>query len=190
MSGPLLASYIFLWILVVVLAVAVFALYQHFGQMYLNSELGRNDQGPPIGEQLPRMVAVDVRGTPIDLPRGANTLLAFMEVDCKLCGELRPALISFANEKPEVDVVAVVAGRAAEVEKFGRTLSEHVSVVADPAGRLTTRFGVGAFPFAMRVDNSGIVKLKALVNGRAGLDALEAASNGTAADHGREAIVA
>ena len=58
MSGPLLGSYIALWILVAVLSVAVFALYHHFGQMYLNSREGRETQGPDLGATPPESMGL------------------------------------------------------------------------------------------------------------------------------------
>ena len=186
MPDPYLISHILLWGVVVVLAIAVFALYQHFGEMYLNSPAGREGQGPALDEPLPRAHARDLEGEPVELPAATETLLTFMEVDCKLCRELRGALVEFAERRASTTAIAVVGGAAREVAEFATRLDGSVRVVADARGRLTTRYGVGAFPFAVVVDRSGIVRRKAIVNTRAGLEALvpETSDNSAVAREG------
>jgi hypothetical protein len=172
MPESFVATYVVLWILVAVLAGAVFALYHHFGQMYLNSEEGRESQGPAIDEALSYEDITDVRGERVPLANGCPTLLAFMEVGCRLCSRLRPALVDFAGRRADIDVVAIVGGDAADVTNFAQELSAPVHVVADPRSRLLTKLGVGVFPFAVLVDEGGVVRRKAMVTGEGGLAAL------------------
>jgi hypothetical protein len=65
MTGPLLVSYAALWIVVIVMAIA---LYHHFGEMYLNSREGRQNQGPDVDSELKPLGARDVAGASLRLP--------------------------------------------------------------------------------------------------------------------------
>lgn len=169
MSTLFLVSYVLLWALVFVLCVAVFALYHHFGQMYLNQE--RHRQGPATDLPLPETMLVDSTGTRVTVPSGERTLIAFLETDCRLCDELRPALSTFADS---TRVIAVVGGDHDSIVDFTKGLSANVIRVADPRGTVTKQFSIGAFPFALLVDNAGIVRSKGIVNNAAGLESLTA----------------
>jgi hypothetical protein len=66
----------------------------------------------------------------------------------------------------------VVAGSSPEVVDFASNLNGRVRVIADERARLTTKYGVGVFPFALAVDENGIVRRKAIVNSGRGLESL------------------
>jgi hypothetical protein len=165
-SDFVVVSYVVLWILVAVLAVAVLALYHYFGQVYLNSREGRESQGPEPGKPFPRTHAAELRRGRAPLVRDVPALVAFMDVECKLCAELVPDLGAFADDTTELRVVAVVAGRPPSVAEFTRRLSQRVDVFPDPGGALGTRYGVAVLPFLVTVDGDGIVRAKGIVNDR------------------------
>jgi hypothetical protein len=169
-SGFVLVSYVVLWILVVLLSVAVFALYHYFGQVYLNSREGRENQGPESGKPFPHTVASDLRNGRAPLVRRLPAAVAFMDVECKLCAELLPDLGAFADDANDVGVVAVVAGRPPSVSEFTRRLSKRVDVFPDPRGALGTGYGVAVLPFLVTVDGEGIVRAKGIVNDRDDLE--------------------
>jgi hypothetical protein len=169
-SGFVLVSYVVLWILVVVVSVAVFALYHYFGQAYLNSREGRENQGPESGKPFPHTVATDLRDGRAPLVRRLPAVVAFMDVECKLCAELLPDLGAFADDANDVGVVAVVAGRPPSVSEFTRRLSKRVDVFPDPRGALGTGYGVAVLPFLVTVDGEGIVRAKGIVNDRDDLE--------------------
>ena len=172
MSGFVLVSYVVLWIVVVVLCVGVLALYHHFGQIYLNSREGREDQGPESGKPFPGSVAPDVRRGRVPLVRRWPAAVAFMDVECNLCAELLDDLGTFAHDATDVSVVAVVAGPPPSVAEFTRRLPERVDVVPDPGGVVSTRHGVAVLPFLVTVDAEGIVRAKGIVNDRDDLERL------------------
>jgi hypothetical protein len=171
-SGFVLVSYVVLWIVVVVLCVAVLALYHHFGQVYLNSREGREDQGPESGKPFPAVVARGFRDGRVPLVRRWPAVVAFMDVECNLCAELLGDLGTFAGDATDVSVVAVVAGPPPSVADFTRGLPERVDVFPDPSGVLSTGHGVAVLPFLVTVDAQGIVRAKGIVNDHGDLERL------------------
>jgi hypothetical protein len=170
-TGAFFASYVALWVLVIVEGLAIFALYQHFGEMYLNTREGRASQGPDVDSELEPVKAQDLSGSTVRLAeRGRPTLLVFASTDCELCGELRPDLKRFAEERAEFRTLLVCAGDLDGVSRWADGLSEVVEVVPDPGYRIATRYGVGVTPFMVGTDSGGIVRAKAIVNGLRGLE--------------------
>ena len=166
MSGPLIASYAVLWALVLVLSVAVFALYHHFGKMYLGSREGRQSQGPEQGKRLAHVAARTVRGDPIDLPLADEAaVVLFADTTCKLCTSLRPDMRRFADASDDVRLLVVCGGDTEEaIAKWAAEIAEEVPVVLDVRQKLTTRYAVGITPFMVAVGDDGVVQSKGLVN--------------------------
>jgi ketosteroid isomerase-like protein len=187
MSGAFLASYVVLWVAVVVLSVAVFALYHHFGQLYLKSADGRVDQGPKAGKTIRPLEAETTRGR-LNVPDGTATVMAFMETDCVLCADLRHSLRTFAEENQDVRVIAVVGGERDAIRNFATSLGDRVAVVHDVGGKITRRYGIAVFPFAVAIDASGIVRMKDIVNERNAVERLAHAAL-AAAELGEEVRV-
>lgn len=183
MSGPMLVSYVVLWVLVGLLCVAVWAMYHHFGQVYLNSREGRSRQGPEEGKQLPASVEADVAGMPIALPAaGAPTLLLFAGTQCSLCHEVGLELPAFVRDHALKPVI-VCTGKREKVQGWADELAGSAVVIPDPGGRISNRYSVGVIPFGVVADVDGVVVLRGLVNGREGLEWMaEAASKGSRAD--------
>lgn len=173
MTGPLLASYIALWVLVIVGTVAIFALYQHFGEMYLNSREGRESQGPEVNSMLRPAVARGVAGSTLHLPvRGKPAIMVFASTDCTLCGELRPDLKRFAEARPEIRTLLICAGDREGVARWADGLDEVAEVIPDPGYRTAARYGIGLTPFLVGVDATGTVRAKGIVNDLRGLEAV------------------
>jgi thiol-disulfide isomerase/thioredoxin len=169
-TGPVLVSYIVLWVLMLALAVSVFALYHHFGQLYLNSREGRDQQGPANDKPLRRTTMRDVFGRSLGLPGvGLPNLIVFMSTSCPLCNELRPDLERFASVHDEVDTIIVCGGERDSVEEWAGTLNNLARVIPDPGQRIAARYRIGVLPFYVGVDEEGIVQAKGIVN-EGGLD--------------------
>ena len=170
MSGPVLISYIALWVLVGVLTVAVWAMYHHFGQVYLSSREGRAAQGPPVGELLESLVEQDVDGDPVVVPASNEaTLLVFASTGCPLCDEVRDALPAF-SESRNVRAVVICRGKRNDVKRWAVGLGPAATVISDPGSAITVRHRVGVLPYGVAVDAAGRVVVKGLVNGREGLE--------------------
>jgi len=170
MTTPFLISYIALWVIVAVQFVASFALYHHFGQMYLNSREGRATQGPSVASNLKPLVVHDVGGTPLSLPLPKTSLLMmFVSTSCPLCDKLRPELGRFAESHTDLETLVICAGDRDAVRRWATGLTA-TRVVADPGYQIATHFEVGLVPFCIGVDYNGTVRTKGIVNDRAVLD--------------------
>lgn len=170
MSEVFLASYIALWILVAVLSVGVFALYHHFGEMYLVSRQGRSAQGPETGKMLKRSVSETTTGDRVELPPvGSPALLIFADTTCRLCGNLRPDIRRFAEDHDQIEVAIVCGGADDAVREWAVGLSDLVPVIPDSKHRLAVRNRVGLTPFVIALDEKGVVRETGLVNDGSGL---------------------
>jgi methylamine dehydrogenase accessory protein MauD len=184
MSSLVAASYVALWILVLVEAVAIFALYHHFGEMYLSSREGRAQQGPELGSSLQPRELVDLQGSAVRLPSAAApALLLFASTTCRPCQKLRPELRELAARRGSLEALVVCAGEQDEVRRWSAELDGRVRVVADRSGRLALDYGIALTPFCVAVDRFGTVRAKGIVNDGAGLERMadEAAAAGAPA---------
>lgn len=165
MSTVFWVSYVLLWILVVVLTVGIFALYHHFGQMYLNTPEGRETQGPRPESRLLAMEAVDVSGQAVVLPLDQRpALIVFAATDCMLCAELRQSLLRICRERAALSVVVLCRGSEAGVLAWAGELAGVARVVADPRGRYALRYRVSGTPFGVAVGRDGVVRHTGIVN--------------------------
>jgi len=159
-----------LWILVAIFAVALLALYHHFGEMYLNSREGRDQQGPEVGTLLAGAQLVGVDGGSVSVPPGRPALLLFMSTDCKLCGRLRDLIAEFAERHLQVETVVVCAGQASQVREWAARIDGRLPVGIDPQHRLAARYRIGMTPFVVGVRGDGSVVLRGLFNDIDGLE--------------------
>lgn len=95
-------TYVALWLLVIVLAAAVFFLYRHLGLMLLNSREGRAAQGPELYERLPSVRVNDINGTMVQLGQSSSRPLFIFLVRhrasrARMCG--KPLELSLKNIK-------------------------------------------------------------------------------------------
>jgi len=173
MTSPFLASYIVLWVVMVVQSVAIFALYHHFGQVYLQSREGRATQGPAVDTSLKRLDVQDVMGTPLSLPMiGRPLLMVFATTTCPLCDKLRPALGYVAESAGDVEVLVICGGEREVVRRWAQDLGARVRVVPDPGYRIAAHYTVGLTPFGVGTDRDGMVRAKGLVNDQERLEGM------------------
>jgi hypothetical protein len=166
-----LVSYVLLWVLVAVLFAGVFALYHHFGQMYLTSRGGRAEQGPAEGAFFLPIEGAVIGGDSVVIPHAERAaLVVFASTSCPLCGKLRAGMVRAARSHPEVDLIVACAGPPRMVRAWSSDMDGAVQVIADPRGRIASRYRVGALPFAIAVGNDGKVRWRGLVNDDDGLD--------------------
>lgn len=170
MNGFLIGSYVALWVLVLVMAAAILALFHHFGTMYLSSREGRATQGPAIESRLAPFEATALDGTAVVVPSGRPALLLLASTDCPECGKLIAPLQRLAEIRfGELDVVVLCGGRRMGVAEWAGALGSPVRVVADRNFRRAAAMGVGITPFVVGVDGQGFVRARGLVNGAEGL---------------------
>jgi len=179
MNNALVISNILLWIVVLAMAVVIFALARQIGVLYervapagalmLNKKLR-------VGMEAPVVEALDLRGLATRIggasAAGRSTLLFFIAPDCPVCKSLLPAVVSAAHaERAWLDTVfasdgdttehAVLAARHG-LEAFPYLLSEALGIA----------YGVAKLPYGVLIDEQGRVAALGIVNSREHLESL------------------
>ncbi|WP_372966170.1 methylamine dehydrogenase accessory protein MauD [Marinobacter sp.] len=133
-----------------------------------------NDSGPKIGETSPVFNLDSLTGGKVSIgnPSKTHTLVFFLSPTCPICKKLVPALKSIsASEADWLSVVLASDGDQLRHEKliseqglehFPYVLSEHLGVT----------YKVSRLPFAVLLDEQGVVRAKGLVNSREQLESL------------------
>ncbi len=172
----LVAAVIVLWVLVVVLGIAVFALARQVGVLYervapagalmVNQQLKAGDDAPQIAMQ-----ALD--GT--ELTSGVSQqgqLLFFLGPDCPICKSLLPVLKSMVKAETDTQVVLVSDGGTEDEHRdyvAREKLEQLPYVISEIVGR---SFGVGKLPYAVLIDAAGKISSLGIVNSREHLESL------------------
>lgn len=165
-------------ILVLGLIVVVFALARQIGILFERiSPVGAmvNDAGPKIGETSPQFNLLSLTGgNPIILgaaqPR--STLVFFLSPTCPICKKLLPALRSIRSSEGQwLNLVLASDGEPAKHQEFiaKSDLSDFPYVLSQPLG---TAYRVQRLPFAVLLDDQGVVRAKGLINSREQLESL------------------
>jgi methylamine dehydrogenase accessory protein MauD len=177
MIEVLVVSNAVLWIAVVALLVVVFALARQIGVLYERvSPMGAlmMDTGPAIGSAAPVLALTDLAGRPVNLgaPTPRSTLVFFLSPTCPVCKKLLPALKSAANrERRWLSVVLASDGDADEHQRFVQRagLTDFPYVLSRELG---VTYHVSKLPYAVVLDERGVVRAKGLVNSREHLESL------------------
>lgn len=188
MTDALVVSNLLLWGAVLGLCGVVFALVRQIGILHERvAPAGALmvQGGPLLGERAPVVELRDGSGTPLRLgapdPDGRSTLVCFLSSTCPVCATLLPVLGSVRDaERRWLRVVAVADGDPGANEALARRLSQRVDAFAlsDAAG---LAYRVPKLPYAVLVDESGVVRAAGLVNTREHLESLfEAKERGVA----------
>ena len=187
MIETLIVSQILLGILVVGLAVTVFALARQVGLLHERiapaGALAIN-QRVKVGDTAPEMTvaALDGHELAIGGQQATSRLLFFMSPDCPVCKTLFPILRSIARaEKDWLEVALVSDGGIEEVHRAlsaREGLEDFPYLLSEALGRA---FGVAKLPYAVLIDGAGKVASMGLVNSREHLESLfEAKDHGVA----------
>lgn len=177
MAEALVVSNFVLWVVVLALLVAVFALARQIGVLYERvAPMGAlvMDNGPKVGAASPVFALTDLEGLSVNIgtPSPQSTLLFFLSPTCPVCKKLLPILKSAAaTEKRWLSVVLASDGDEAEQRAFIRRarLEAFSYVLSTPLG---VTYQVSKLPYAVLLDERGIVRAKGLVNSREQLESL------------------
>ena len=132
------ASYVSLWVAVVVLGVAVVALLRQIGVLHMRlAPMGTHfaGEGPDLLSVAP--------GVGLDYGAAALTMVAFTSATCLVCRELRPSFDALRRQYRDV--------------RF-----EFVELELSPA--TFDAFRVRSTPYLVSVDRSGIVRGRGVAN--------------------------
>jgi len=177
MIEALVVSNAVLWVVVVALLVVVFALARQIGVLYERvSPIGAlmMDTGPKVGASAPVFALTDLAGQPVNVgaPSPRSTLLFFVSPTCPVCKKLLPIVKSAAvSERRWLSIVLASDGEADEHRRFVQRadLGAFPYVLSQELG---IAFHVGKLPYAVLLDEHGVVRAKGLVNSREQLESL------------------
>lgn len=173
MEGWWAASYLVLWLLVIVLAVLLVALARQVGTLHMRlgprGALEIDDEGPPLGEAPIPIDALDVTGEPVSFGGpGEAQLLLFVSATCRVCDEVLPAtaVVAVAGDF----VPYVITDAPLDEARSLRSKSARARVVSSVEA--TKRYEIPGTPYAVILDDLGIVRAKGTANNLEQLEGL------------------
>jgi methylamine dehydrogenase accessory protein MauD len=187
-TDALVVSNVVLWGVVLVLCGVVLALVRQIGILHERvAPAGALmvQGGPEIGARAPIVELTAWSGESLRVgapgPDGRSTLVCFLSPTCPVCATLLPVLGAVREaERRWLRVVAVGDGERAEYETLAARLSDRVDAFALSAP-LGLAYRVPKLPYAVLVDEAGVVRAAGLVNTREHLESLfEAKERGVA----------
>lgn len=188
MIDALLVSNVLLWLLVLGLALTVLALTRQIGLLHERiSPVGAlsPQSRVNVGDPAPELALFDLHDRPIQIGGASNdelrTLLFFLSPTCPVCETLLPTVERVARtEVPRVRVILASDGAPEEHRSFvaEKRISHLPYILSAPLGM---SYGVAKLPYAVLIDEDGIVAAQGLVNTREHLESLfEAQRHGVA----------
>jgi methylamine dehydrogenase accessory protein MauD len=179
MLEAIVISQVVLWILMIGMAAVQLAVLRQIGVLHERiAPLGALtiDKGPKEGESAPIFDLVDLRGRGVRIggasETGHSTLLFFLSPTCPVCKKMLPILKSLAQaEQRWLHIVLASDGERDEHERFidAHSLAAFPYVLSLDVG---LAFRVGKLPYAVLIDEAGVVRAKGLINTREHLESL------------------
>lgn len=169
MDSGWLISYVFLWIIVLLLVVAglvhsrmIGLLHYRFGPAGAKSLA----DGPAVGSRLTTLSGVYPTASKWDLtfPAASDLILIFVSPQCSTCSEVLPHIADFSKAQTSIKTFLVsiiddirmnqayIAYR--DLEKMNYIISE----------KMADDLNIEGVPYALYVNHQGIVTAKGLVN--------------------------
>lgn len=188
MDQALIISNLILWVMVIGLGLTVLALARQIGVLYERvAPAGALmiSQGPEVGEIAPVFNLETLSGRAITLggvpESNKSMLLFFLSPDCPVCNTLIPVLKSIQrSESKWLDIVLASDGEPDRQKAFieKKDLGEFPYVLSTQLGMT---YQVAKLPFAVLLDEAGVLRAKGLTNNREHLESLfEAMEHGVA----------
>lgn len=173
MPGWWAASYIVLWLLVIVLSVVVVALARQIGTLHLRlgprGALEIDDEGPPLGEAAVPTTARALDGSTVEIAGPGWQVLLFASPSCHLCDQVAPSLHIAAHARHAQALIVVDAD---ELDTRTAFVNKDVSVPVVPSPDLARDFRIPGTPFVVVLDDLGIVRAKGTANNLEQLEGL------------------
>ncbi len=179
MIDALIVSNIVLWLLVVGLAIAVLALARQIGLLHERiSPVGAlaPQAKVKVGDAAPELALIDIHNQPVQIggpsEDQSRTLLFFLSPTCPVCDSLLPTVQRVARtEVPRVQVILASDGALKEHRRYvtEKHLAHLPYVLSAPLG---IAYGVAKLPYAVLIDDKGVVVAQGLVNTREHLESL------------------
>lgn len=172
-------SYVLLWGLVIALSLVIFALARQIG--VLHDRIAPTGalmlaKGLSVGQAAPIVTVSDMDGGTRQIGAasadGRNTLVMFVAPTCPLCKVLLPVLkASQRSENAWLQIVLASDGdERAQAEFRKRQGLQAFPYVLSPA--LGISYQINRLPYAVLLDERGIVLARGLINSREHLESL------------------
>ena len=179
MLEALVISQIALWILLLVVAGLQLALLRQVGVIHERiAPMGALtlDKGPKEGEMSPQFDLTDLAMRRVHVggasASGKSSLIFFLSPTCPVCKKMLPILKSASRTEANwLDIVLASDGEAPEHRRFveAQSLDAFPYILSQELG-MTYR--VGKLPYAVLIDETGVVRAKGLINTREHLESL------------------
>ena len=129
--------------------------------------------GPKVGQPTPVLSVPDLKGTPVTIggPSKLPQLVLFVSPTCPICKELVPTAKSMAKDEK---LSLVFGSDGGQVQKHSDYVSK-MKIEKYPyivSLELGMKFEVGKLPYAVLIDEQGVLRSKGLVNSREHLESL------------------
>ncbi len=177
MLSALITSNVLLWILIIILCLAVVALARQIGILHeriapAGALMTRG--GPKVGETAPELAVATISGEALNIGGKAESsmLLFFLSPTCPICKTLLPVLRSAQrSEKSWLQIVLASDGDKTQQDAFVQreSLDQFPYVLSELLGMT---YEVAKLPYAVLIDDQGILRSKGLVNSREHLESL------------------
>jgi len=190
MTGLWLASYLVLWVLVVVGCLLLLGVLRQLGLLYRHFEPPAAQQaqeensipalehdGPTIGSPLMDLEEGTINGfgtlTLTARRDGENTLLMFMSPLCETCQHIVDPLNALATDAARaLHLAVIIRGDEQACRAFLSIFPLHMPVVCDRERSITMGLDIHRTPFGLLYDEHGTLIRKGLIGGQEDLLAL------------------
>lgn len=188
MEGWWAASYIVLWLLVVVLCFVVVALARQIGTLHLRlgprGALEMDDEGPPLHEAPPPVDVMALNDQPISIGGpGHAQLLLFVSPGCHLCEAVLPSLRAVSEAS---DLMPLVITDADVHETRGEYGDRRLGAPVIPSQKIAQAYRVPGTPYIVILDEMGVVRAKGAVNNLEQMEGLVDTARRRIAESGAE----
>jgi len=194
----LMISNALLWVLMLAVIVALWALARQVGILYERiAPMGAlvTDAGPKLGDLAPRFDLPALNGSRVAIggEQPKSQLIFFLSPTCPVCKKLLPVLKSASQAEREwLDVVLASDGEATQhLGFYGSAQLQQFPYVLSADLGMTYR--VSRLPYAVLLDERGVIRAKGLINSREHLESLFNAKElgvGTVQDYIRDRVAA
>jgi methylamine dehydrogenase accessory protein MauD len=175
----LIISNIILWVVIVALAIVIYALTRQVGVLYERvapaGALAIN-QKLEVGQLAPEMMLPSLLSGLIEIggikQNSKSQLLFFISPECPVCKTLLPAIKSSANAEADwVDVVFASDGKNDDHQGYitKQGLDNYPYIVSELLGK---NFGIAKLPYAVLIDSQGKIAAMGIINSREHIDSL------------------
>ena len=161
---------------VLLLVFAMFALARQIGVLHTRlAPAGAlmTTTGPKVGEPAPVLSVPDINGDPVTIggARELPQLVLFVSPTCPVCKELVPTAKSMAKSEKLSLVFGSDGGQVKKHSDYASKMKieKYPYIVSLELGM---KFEVSKLPYAVLIDEQGVLRSKGLVNSREHLESL------------------